>query len=231
MVAPDRGHVRDPDLGTAQMPAISWDRGREALRELYDWAELFAREAIAWYLSEKKRKANWSRSLRALSVILATAGGAIPVAALAAGRPVVGNWGFVLLALAAGCLAYDRFFGYSSAWLRYMSAAISLRSQLSDFQLEWVKEMAALGSREPTAEEVMLLVDLVRSFAHEVNETIRDETRSWLVEFSTNLSELESRLRQSPSSEAVSGITTMAADKGDSASRRDQRPGGLRSNS
>lgn len=230
MAGPDRRHGRDPDLGTAQMPAISWDRGREALGELYDWAELSARESIAWYLGEKKRKANWSRSLRALSVILATAGGAIPVAALSAGRPVVGNWGFVLLALAAGCLAYDRFFGYSSAWLRYMSAAISLRGQLSDFQLGWVKEMAALGSREPSAEEVMVLVDLVRSFVHEVNETIRDETRSWLAEFSTNLSELESRLRQSPPGEAVSGITAMPGDKGDSAGRRDHLRG-LRSSS
>lgn len=226
MAAPDRQRVRDPDLGPAQMPLISWDRGREGLRELYDWAELFASDSIAWYLNEKRRKANWSKGLRALSAVLATFGGAIPVAALSAGRPVLGNWGFVLLALAAGCLAYDRFFGYSSAWLRYMSAAINLRSQLSDFQLGWVKEMAALGSREPTPEEVVRLLDSVGSFVHEVNETIRDETRLWLVEFNANLSELESSLRQSPSAEAASGITAMAGEKGDIASRHDYLPGG-----
>lgn len=213
MVMPDRQHQREPDLSAPQLPVFSWGEGRAALGELYSWAELLANDAVGWYLGEKRRKARWSRGLRALSAVLATFGGAIPVAALSAGKAGLGNWGFVLFALAAGCLAYDRFFGYSSAWLRYMSAAITLRSQLSDFQLGWVKEMAALGTREPSPEEIGLLVDLVRSFMRDVNATIQSETKSWLVEFNTNLSELESRLRQSPPAQAAGGITAMAADE------------------
>ena len=125
---PGPGRGRDVDLATQRLPAIEWEDGLAGLRDLYGWVEQFAGETIDWYMSEKKRKARWSRSLRALAAILATLGGAIPVAALAAGKPVYGNWGFVLLALAAGTLAYDRFFGYSSAWLRYMATAINLRA-------------------------------------------------------------------------------------------------------
>ena len=94
-----------------------------------------------------------------------------------------------------------------------MAAAISLRSQLSEFQLKWAKEMAALGVREPSAEQIGRLVESVRSFTWEVNDTIRNETQSWLVEFNTTLAELESRLRQSPSaSSAASGPGSPAAN-------------------
>ena len=189
---------------------ISWEKRRSGIGQLYGWAEQLACEAIDWYMFEKKRKARWSRSLRALAAILATVGGTIPVAALAAGKSTFGNWGFVLLALAAGCVAYDRFFGYSSAWLRYMATAINLRSQLSEFQLTWVSEIAALGDGEPPAGEVHRLIDLVQSFVSGVNDTVRGETQSWLVEFNTNMSELESRLRQSQSTPTTAGSTVMA---------------------
>jgi SMODS and SLOG-associating 2TM effector domain 2 len=207
---------RDADLETTCLPVIGWDGGRAGLSELYTWAEQSAGETIGWYLSEKKRKAAWSKSLRALAAILVTIGGAVPVAALAAGKPVLGNWGFVLLAMAAGCLAYDRFFGYSASWLRYMATAISLRSQLSEFQLAWVADMAAIGRREPSAGDIQRLVEAVRSFMRGVNDTVQSETQAWLVEFNTNLSELEARLyqSQSPSGSGVAAVSAGAADSG-----------------
>ncbi len=128
-----------------------------------------------------------------LAAIMLTLGAAVPLAALTVGRPALGNWGFVLIGLAAGSLAYDRFSGYSSAWLRYMATAISLRAQLSNFQLEWARWMAALDAGEPSAEDVLSMIDTVQSFTQGVNETIRNETQSWLTEFNANLSELKTR--------------------------------------
>src|ERR1022692_2489089 len=125
---------RDVDLAASRLPAISWDKKIAGLSELSRWAEELAQEAIDWYLGEKKRKARWSRSLRLLAAILIILGGAVPLAALTSDRAALGNWGFVLIGLSAGCLAYDRFCGFSSAWLRYMATAVELRSQLSDFQ-------------------------------------------------------------------------------------------------
>lgn len=116
------------------------------------------------------------------------------MAALAAGRPELGNWGFVLLGLAAGAFGYDRYFGYSTAWLRYIVAAMTIRAHLTQFQLSWVREMAHLGEREPTAEEVLALVETVREFVTAVNEAVRVETDSWVGEFQSRLSELESKL-------------------------------------
>ena len=40
-------------LGYPELPGIDWEKGRAGLGELYSWAELYAGEAIAWYLSKK----------------------------------------------------------------------------------------------------------------------------------------------------------------------------------
>jgi hypothetical protein len=189
---------RDVDLGTPQLTEIAWDKKLTGLRDLCNWAEKSAREAIDWYLSEKKRKARWSRTLRMLAAILITFGGAVPLAALTYGKPALGIWGFVLIALAAGCLAFDRFSGYSSAWLRYMATAIRLRSQLSDFQLERSRWLATLDSEEPSNEKVKVMIDIIESFVQDVNETINSETQSWLTEFNANLSDLKSRVEPGP---------------------------------
>jgi hypothetical protein len=186
------------DLELTEFPTLTWSRTeiRHSLDELYAWGERLASEAIAWYMTEKRRKSRWARVLRTLALVLTAAGAAVPVAALSAGRPLVGNWGFLLLALAAGCVAYDRFFGYSSSWQRYMATATSLRTQLVEYQAAWAKEMVAMAAREPDRTDAVRLIDFVRTFAWNVNDTIRTETEAWLVEFHTRLTELESRLQQ-----------------------------------
>jgi hypothetical protein len=186
------------DLHHADFPPLAWSRSgiRHSLDDLYAWGERLAVEAIEWYMAEKRRKSSWSRTLRALALVLVTAGAVVPVAALGMGRPAVGNWGFLLLALAAGCVAYDRFFGYSSSWQRYMAAATSMRSQLIDYQAAWAKEMVAMSGREPDRTDAIRLIDFVRTFTWNINDTIRSETEAWLVEFHSRLAELESRLQQ-----------------------------------
>lgn len=175
---------RDVDLATPRRPTVD-------VAELYGWAEGAAYEAIEWYLLKKKRKARWSRCLRAMFAMLAALGGTVPVAALASGNPVLGNWGFVLLALAAGCLAYDRFFGYSTAWMRYVSTAITLRALLGDFQVSWLK-LDENASREHR-------IDHIHQFVIAVNDIICRETESWSNEFTSQFTELESNLVSSQS--------------------------------
>lgn len=194
-----RRRGRDADLDVLSFPPLSWSRSeiRRSLDDMYAWGERLASDAAGWYMTEKRRKARRARALRAVAVVLATLGCAVPIVALAARRPTDGNWGFLLLALAAGCVAFDKFFGYSSSWLRYMATATSLRTQLVEYQAMWAKEMVAMAAREPDRTDAVRLIDLVRTFAWNVNDTIRVETEAWLVEFHTRLTELESRMQQS----------------------------------
>ncbi|MGN9906656.1 SLATT domain-containing protein [Phytohabitans sp. LJ34] len=190
MTAPTR---RPDDLDLPDLPALTWAPGalRADLAALRAWAEGVANEAVGWYLAEKRYKARWSRRLRALAIILATLGGAVPVVALASRHPEYGNWGYLLLALAAGSVAYDRFFGYSSAWLRYVATATLIQADLTDFRVGWAAEMAAIGDREPTAEEVRALIGRAREFVGRVNEAVRVETDAWRSEFDNRMGELE----------------------------------------
>lgn len=193
--------VRRPDdLDLPDLPALTWAPGgvRADLAALRGWAERLAGEAISWYLTEKRLKARWSRRLRALGIILATLGGAVPVVALASRHPEYGNWGYLLLALAAGTIAYDRFFGYSSAWLRYVATATLIQGELSDFRVAWAQELAAIGDREPTADELNALIGRVREFVGRVNEAVRLETDSWRSEFDNRMGELEVGLQGRP---------------------------------
>lgn len=192
--------VAEDDLGLPVLPALSWapGRARDDLDALREWAERFAVDAIGWYLTEKRRKALWSRRLRAFAIVLATLGGAVPVVALAARHPEVGNWGYLLLALAAGCVAYDRFFGYSSAWLRYVATATVLKGDLADFRVAWAAQLATIGNREPTEAEVARLITEARAFVRRVNDAVRTETEAWRNEFDNRMGELETGLQQRP---------------------------------
>ncbi|MGY0236040.1 SLATT domain-containing protein [Longispora urticae] len=186
------------DLGLSDFPVLTWEDGssRANLDLLYSWGERTALDAIGWYMHRKPRKARTSRILRASAITLATMGGAIPVTALAANRPDLANWGFVALALAAGCMGFDRFFGYSAAWVRHLTAATSLRGLLADYQLSWAEEMVGLAGREPGHEDTVRLIGVVRGFVAGVNDTMRAETENWLTEFHSRLSELETRVEQ-----------------------------------
>jgi hypothetical protein len=168
---PELRRAGDADLSASQLPAITWDKRLASISELRNWAEQVANDSISWYLREKRCKARWSRSLRTLGVILLSLGGAVPLAALTSGKAALGNWGLVLIGLATGCLAYDRFFGHSSAWLRYMSTATELRSQLLDSQVEWAKWMIGLASDDPSLEEESHMLNIIQSFIQAINQT------------------------------------------------------------
>jgi hypothetical protein len=115
----ERHHSMNDDLAVRRWPGTG-----ASPDELYEWVTGLAEDTIEWYMSAKERKARWSKALRVSCVVLATLGGVVPATALATGHAELGNWGFIIFALAAGCLAHDRFFGYSSAWQRYMQTAM-----------------------------------------------------------------------------------------------------------
>ena len=114
---PDRRRRRR-DLGAGPFPTVAkeqWHDIESALAKLYRYAEGRAIEATDWYLQDKRGKRIWSRGLRLLAILLVTAGALQPLLDAAAPGPSRTAWGYVLLALAAACIGFDRFFGLSSA--------------------------------------------------------------------------------------------------------------------
>lgn len=182
---------READLAPRRFPELPWGDGDlvASLEAVYHWVEGEAIRAAAWYIHEKKWKARWSRALRILAILLATAGAAIPF--VAANNDNVGfEWGYVLLACAAGAVAMDRFFGFSTAWMRYMSAELAIQQRLQELQFAWAAMLITRGDRVPSAHEVAAELEKLAAAASAIGEEIRIETIAWAEEFQSNIGEL-----------------------------------------
>ena len=176
-----------------------WQDPEVALARLYRHAEERAIDAVDWYLEDKRGKRAWSRALRVVAILLVVAGGLQPV--LAATGPGRGEpaWGYVLLALAAACIGFDRFFGLSSGWMRTMTTAQALRRRLELLQYDWAVECAKAATRTVDGKQVLTRVGLLRAFADDAAVLMQQETSEWVTEFQSTLVQLEtSAARSSP---------------------------------
>jgi SMODS and SLOG-associating 2TM effector domain 2 len=166
------GHRGRPD------PALRYAEGRTI-------------DAIDWYLADKRGKRIWSRGLRLLVILLVTAGGLQPLLDAAAPGPGRTAWGYVLLALAAACIGFDRFFGLSSGWMRSMTTAQALERRLEQLQYDWAAECARSASRTVGPKQVQNRLALLRAFSDDVAAQMQQETAEWVLEFQSSLLRLE----------------------------------------
>lgn len=196
---PQRRGWRRGDLVVRPFPAISAESAadpagrRAALAALRAWAEREAEEAIDWYLADKRRKRASSRLLQGLAIAFAVAGAAVPLGTAAAGGSGQG-WGYVLLAVAVGCKGFDYFFGLSSAWMRDIAVAQSLRGELNAVRLEWASDVLRAGGPgggdllDPA--EIERQLALIARLVTAVHGQIESETADWRTEFATSTSQL-----------------------------------------
>ena len=147
--------------------------------------------AIDWSLPERGGTRSWSRALRRLVSLPGTARGLQPLLDAAAPGPSRTAWGYVLLALAAACIGFDRFFGISSGWMRAMTTAQALERRLEQLQYEWAAECARGASRTVDPKQVQNRLALLRVFSDDAAALMQRETAEWVLEFQSNLLRLE----------------------------------------
>lgn len=186
--------------------SLSWKTAdvQDSLKALRGYVETEAQRQIRWYYDSKQSKAVWSRLLRIVSIICFTAGGLAPIfkAAMQPGVrfPLVPSWfelgqsGYVLIALGAASIGFDKFFGFSSGWIRYITTAFAIEKLLEEFRFEWTT-LAAASTTQPAPEQIHELIALCRQFSMAVKSQVEEETKAWVTEFQTNLAQLEKDLK------------------------------------
>ena len=185
---------RRRDLRAGPFPTAAmeeWQDTEAALTQLYRYAEGRAIDAVDWYLQDKRSKRIWSRGLRLLAILLVIAGGLQPLLDAAAPGPSRTAWGYVLLAMAAACIGFDRFFGLSSGWMRSMTTAQALERRLGQLQYDWAAECARSAARTVDPKQVQNRLALLRVFSDDVAALMQQETAEWVLEFQSNLLRLE----------------------------------------
>jgi SMODS and SLOG-associating 2TM effector domain 2 len=189
---PDRRRRRDLRAGPIPTPALEqWHDTEAALTQLYRYAEGRAIDAIDWYLADKRGKRIWSRGLRLVVILLVTAGALQPLLDAAAPGPGRTAWGYVLLALAAACIGFDRFFGISSGWMRSMTTAQALECRLEQLQYDWAAECARTAARSVDPKQAQNRLALLRAVSDDMAALMQQETAEWVLEFQSNLLRLE----------------------------------------
>jgi hypothetical protein len=146
--------------------------------------------------AHKRRKRIGSRALQGLAIGFAVAGTAVPLGTAAAGGSGQG-WGYVLLAVAAGCKGFDHFFGLSTSWMRDIKVAYALRGELNAVRLEWAGDVlrAGPGGNRPDTPlepaEVERQLALIARLVDATRGHLEAEMADWQVEFSARTRQLQ----------------------------------------
>jgi hypothetical protein len=191
-----------------------WDTSDppQSLAQAYQWAVQNAQSQIDWYANRRQPKKHGSQWLRTLAIILAGIGALCPLLDAAipdnAGMLLsqLAQWGYVSIALAAALVGYDKFFGLSSGWMRYMVTELSLQRTLREFQYDWSILTAQKAQQSPPQNSAATLIQRLKDFTLQVETLVRQETDAWVTEFQANISELEKMLQAEAQARAPGSI-------------------------
>jgi hypothetical protein len=189
---------RRGDLTPGRFPSLTdvdlADR-TTAVDKVRDWGEEQAENALDWYRKDKRTRQRTSRTLRTASILFAIVGGTVPIASAVWYREI-NSLGYVLLAAAAGCAAFDHFFGVSAGWMRDMTTIQALQRRLDQFRLEWTSSLLFRPAEASVHEdELASRVGLIRDLVEDVASLVEAETTEWLLEFRSSVGQLYGQAR------------------------------------
>jgi hypothetical protein len=186
------------DLRPTAFPVVrpeDWRDPEQVLSALFERAQDRALEVVDWYLADKASKRQASHLLRAAAIIFGAVGGLAPLVALALPELQLTTFGYVLLAVAGSCIAFDRFFGLSSAWMRDILGSQAVSRRLDEFQHSWAEEL--MRDDASAVSGVDRRLRLIYKFLEDLNGIIEAETVSWEAEFRSTVSQMR-EVSQSP---------------------------------
>jgi hypothetical protein len=173
-----------------------------SLIEHRQYVESEAQKQIAWYYAKKNRKAQVSTVLRFVAILLFVMGGLVPILKATIPPEAIGKLpfdfgqaGYLLIGVAAGCVGLDRFFGYSTGWIRYITTAMAIEKSLEEYRMEWARNIAKLRGGSPNEQQLDQLIQTCEVFSLAIKSQVEQETKAWVAEFQSNLAQLEKDLQ------------------------------------
>jgi hypothetical protein len=121
--------------------------------------------------------------------------------------------GYLCFGLAAAFLAFDKYFGYSTGWMRYITTAMSLETALRNFRLDWAKTTSGLAGATPSGAVLEILLQKIQDFCVAARTLVEKETQAWVMEFQTNLSQLEKEAKAAMDSARAAVVTAQKEAK------------------
>ncbi len=178
---------------------IDWSKPTEAVEYLCKFADTECSQAIEWYFSKKHQKAKLGSAARLCSIVAVTAAGVIPIIGEIFekdDKPLLSPaWATVALAIAALFIAFDRFGGHTSGWVRYIRTGMALSQLQGNFRIGWAEQRlsAQVVPAVPGtgSDPIKDRIQLCRDFLIQMNALVGSETDEWAREFQTALVEID----------------------------------------
>jgi hypothetical protein len=188
---------QEKDLCFQPLPELSWapDDQVDSLERIAEYVSMEAQRAIKWYLEKKRSKKAFAQLCRFLAIIATAAAGLLPlfseIYAVDGKHIVSAAWASVALVMAAALIGLDHFFGFSSAWMRFLTAEMKIRQTLHAFHMDWEIQRSTLEGQTPTDQQVRGILSQFKSFLYQVDTLLNDETTLWVEEFRAALREVD----------------------------------------
>lgn len=201
---------RPKDLKPGDFPQpLDWspEHLETSLAKLRNYAINDCTNAVNWYQGRKGLQRILGTWLRFCAVLLAGLAGLIPIlsgllppiaAELFPGRfnqdhPLVipQAWTTLMLALAALSVAIDRFGGWTSGWVRYVTTSQELSRLQCRFQFEWEECVHKRQQEGASSEQVQQAIQKCREFLQAKHQLIEKETERWASDFQQQLNDID----------------------------------------
>jgi|GEM_PF-6250275 len=179
---------------------LDWsDAGqRESLTMVYEHIVEMVEGNIDWYNENIKGKKQWASRIRLLSLGALGFGTVIPVIvdAVSPFLSLPASLATLVLAFGSGLIVFDRYMGYSTAWMRFRQTEMLIGAKLEAFQYQWMSDNATWGNQVLEEDELALILNRMFEFRAEINKIVRDETQLWIEEFKTSIKMLDENFQQ-----------------------------------
>jgi low affinity Fe/Cu permease len=185
------------DIRPGELGPLDWrpEHARQSLDLIYQHVVDTAARAINWYLVARRPKKRWAQRLRVGAIVMVAVAGVLPVLSQILGtrtsEVIQPAWATVALAIAVALIALDRFFGFSSAWARYMATGQAISAALNQFRIDWQKSSCQFPADGLSHDSIDHLLDLAKALAIKTDDLIQAETLQWVKEFRETLTEIE----------------------------------------
>ncbi len=196
-----------PNSQPSAIPPFPANNGSSAdlkdyLEKIYNFAVGNAEKNINWYAQAAIPNKRNGRAFRFLAILFVAVAGIVPlvITALPDGvvSPKIVDISYIFIGIAAFLIGVDKFFGYSSSWMRYITTQIALETLLAKFRYEWAIE-SVKASGKLDADACKPLLTLVKNFAADVQSKMENETAQWATELRNNLTDTEKKTAPSTS--------------------------------
>ena len=211
LVGESTGNVTRPQ--TTEWVELAAKPPAQALATIYSEAVTFSFSQRDWYWRNIAAKRTRGSGARALTYAFAFFGVIAPLVTVLLAKDsqlIVTQVAVAALAAAGLVQGADKYFGWSSGWLRYVTTVTAMEQLTLQFELDWVGLMLA---QPPNTSDVKTFFDIAKQFRLEIEKRRSEETDGWVSEFNAGMAALNEMIKfQKDATDKAAQTATAAHD-------------------